>query len=261
MNDELTRSDLLCFNPEARMQALQRDAAQGMPFQLAELWLRLRSGEWRLRDAFSERGHWYAVVEATAPGTECERRSRSGLAMLEQVLLGQTSKVVAIERNLSPSAVASAMRTVLDSIGLDCRLRGVPQILMLSARLSRSPSGQVPQVPSARIAGLAAATRATWVVSTRCPRFDMLDALSRAERAVMLQVLDGCDYKQIASARKTSLRTVANQVTMAFRKLGVSGRAELVDRLLQCSLGTPGGRPAPPRVRAAPSLAPALSFS
>lgn len=217
------------------MRALATDAAHGMPFGLAELWLRLRVGDWRLCDAFAEGDRWYAMVESVPAGSTPERRSRSGVAMLEDILLGQSSKVVAIERNLSPSAVAYAMRTALDSIGLRCRLRGVPQILLLSARLSRASSSQA---PAARIARLPEARHDARIISTRRPRLDLLDALSQAERAVIGQVLDGYHYKQIASTRNTSLRTVANQVTMSFRKLGVSGRAELVDRLLQCSLGT-----------------------
>lgn len=234
MNDDLGRSDPASARLEARARAVRSDAAEGAPFQLAELWSRVRAGEWRLRDAFSDPGRWYALVETTPYRGESERRRGSGLSMFEQVLLGQTSKVVAIERNLSPSAVAYAMRSVLDSIGLGCRLRGVPQILMLSARLAQEPPREVVAARIARVA----ASHDTWVVSTRCPKLDLLNALSRAERAVMLQLLDGCDYKQIARTRKTSLRTVANQVTMSFRKLGVSGRAELVDRLLERSLGT-----------------------
>jgi len=256
MNDEFTLSDLASVTSEARTRAMQSDEAQSAVFQLAELWLRIRAGEWRLRDAFSHAGRWYALVEATPFRTESERRRGSGLSMLEEVLLGQTSKCVAIDRNLSPSAVAYAMRTVLDSIGLGCRLRGVPQILMLSARLSRHPKLEA---APARIARLSTCHE-TWVISTRCPKLDLLDPLSRAERAVMLQLLDGCDYRQIARARKTSLRTVANQVTMSFRKLGVSGRAELVDRLLQRSLGTHAGRPNP-RLRVARSTHVAVAAS
>lgn len=234
MNDELSLSDPASATLDARMRAVRSDATDSAPFQLAELWLRVRAGEWRLRDAFSEPGRWYALVETTPYRTESERRRGTGLSMFEQVLLGQTSKVVAIERNLSPSAVAYSMRTVLDSIGLGCRLRGVPQILMLSARLAQEPHREAVAARIARVA----ASHDTWVIGTHCPKLDLLNTLSRAERAVMLQLLDGCDYKQIARARNTSLRTVANQVTMAFRKLGVSGRAELVDRLLQRSLGT-----------------------
>jgi DNA-binding CsgD family transcriptional regulator len=212
-----------------RELAVECDGTAGQPFRLSELWQQLRAAEWCLRDAFSERDRWYAIVGAGRFRGESERARCSGMAMLEDVLLGQTSKVVAIDRNLSASAVAYTLRGVLDGMGLSCRLRGVPQLLMLAARLARSPQYDI---GSARIARLPTERRDGWVISVRRPKLDLLDALSRAERQVMLQVLDGCDYKQIAQVRRTSVRTVANQVTMSFRKLEVSGRAEVVDLVL-----------------------------
>jgi hypothetical protein len=111
-----------------RELAVVCDGTAGQPFRLSELWQQLRAAEWRLRDAFSERDRWYAVVGAGRFRGESERARCSGMAMLEDVMLGQTSKVVAIDRNLSPSAVAYALRSVLDGMGLRCRLRGVPQL-------------------------------------------------------------------------------------------------------------------------------------
>lgn len=51
--------------------------------------------------------------------------------------------------------------------------------------------------------------------------------LSRAERAVVMLALDGLSNQEIARARGTSLRTVANQIASIFRKLGVGSRPEL----------------------------------
>jgi DNA-binding CsgD family transcriptional regulator len=54
-----------------------------------------------------------------------------------------------------------------------------------------------------------------------------LAALSPAERAVVALALEGLSNDQIACRRGSSTRTVANQLASAYRKLGVSGRAEL----------------------------------
>lgn len=51
---------------------------------------------------------------------------------------------------------------------------------------------------------------------------------SAAEGEVALAVLDGHTNAEIAAARKTSVRTVANQVVAMYRKLGVHSRSELV---------------------------------
>jgi DNA-binding CsgD family transcriptional regulator len=51
--------------------------------------------------------------------------------------------------------------------------------------------------------------------------------LTPAEREVALAVLAGLSNADIARARGSSARTVANQVASVFRKLGVRSRAEL----------------------------------
>jgi DNA-binding NarL/FixJ family response regulator len=53
-------------------------------------------------------------------------------------------------------------------------------------------------------------------------------SLSAAERIVALALLKGLSNAEIAKARKTSVRTVANQVASLFQKLGVRSRAEAV---------------------------------
>jgi len=58
-----------------------------------------------------------------------------------------------------------------------------------------------------------------------------LPALSHAERAVMLAILQGHTNAEIAAARSTTPRTVANQVARLFAKLAVSSRAELAARV------------------------------
>jgi len=55
--------------------------------------------------------------------------------------------------------------------------------------------------------------------------------LTAAERGVLELLLRGRSNSEIAAARGTSARTVANQVASIFRKLGVSSRAELSSKL------------------------------
>jgi len=52
-------------------------------------------------------------------------------------------------------------------------------------------------------------------------------ALTRAERAVFNAILAGKSNARIAAERKTSVRTVANQVASIFRTAKVSSRVEL----------------------------------
>jgi len=52
--------------------------------------------------------------------------------------------------------------------------------------------------------------------------------LTPAERVVAAAIVQGLSNEEIARLRKTSPRTVANQVAAVFRKLGARSRAELV---------------------------------
>lgn len=74
-------------------------------------------------------------------------------------------------------------------------------------------------------------------VSQRLP--PVLDRLSRAEREVVDLVLEGCSNAEVAERRRTSAHTVANQLKAVFRKLGCSGRSELV-AILATPFGTGG---------------------
>ncbi|HTQ04515.1 MAG TPA: helix-turn-helix transcriptional regulator [Polyangiaceae bacterium] len=217
-----------------RGSAIELDASAGTPFELAELWNRLSAGSWRVRDVFSTGDRLFAVTEQNERTPR--RRGTRGAAMTEQVLLGQSAKSVAIERRVSDSAVALAIKVHLGMMGLRCRVRGVPHIVVMAARAARMPGAR--QVRG-RIALVPNAERISWVVSVVCPDLSLLDALSAAERSVLLQLLEGKSYVQIAGARQTSTRTVANQVGTAFRKLGVSGHGQTLDRLMSRTLSTP----------------------
>jgi DNA-binding CsgD family transcriptional regulator len=53
-------------------------------------------------------------------------------------------------------------------------------------------------------------------------------ALSPCERDIVTRLIEGASNREIARARGTSERTVANQLKRIYRKLGVFSRAELV---------------------------------
>ena len=60
----------------------------------------------------------------------------------------------------------------------------------------------------------------------------LLAMLTEAERSVLSLVLMGRNNAEIAAARATSVRTVANQLAAIFDKLGVHGRSELAAALI-----------------------------
>lgn len=62
------------------------------------------------------------------------------------------------------------------------------------------------------------------------PRGEPRAPLTASEREVYDEVVRGRTNREIALARGTAERTVANQVASVMRKLGVGSRAELVAR-------------------------------
>jgi DNA-binding NarL/FixJ family response regulator len=76
----------------------------------------------------------------------------------------------------------------------------------------------------------------------RAPRFPA--AFSAAEREVALALVEGRSNAEIAAARGTSVRTVANQIVAIYRKLGVHSRPELIVALSGADAGgkAPSGR-------------------
>ncbi|MEZ4219870.1 MAG: helix-turn-helix transcriptional regulator [Polyangiaceae bacterium] len=69
------------------------------------------------------------------------------------------------------------------------------------------------------------------VLSFPASRANGSGELSAAEREVAMLVIRGLSNRQIAAARGTKERTVANQIASIFRKLGVGSRVELAARL------------------------------
>jgi len=66
------------------------------------------------------------------------------------------------------------------------------------------------------------------VLSFASPPETLLPGLSRAESAVVRAASTGLTSAEIAAHRGSSVFTVQNQLANAYRKLGVSSRAELV---------------------------------
>jgi DNA-binding CsgD family transcriptional regulator len=75
-------------------------------------------------------------------------------------------------------------------------------------------------------------------ISVGRPDNALSEWLSPAEYAVTRLLIEGKSYQEMAVLRKTSKRTVANQLASAFHRLGISGRAELLCLLAKRQLGS-----------------------
>ena len=194
--------------------------------ELASLWRDLMTGKWFARSGFCSETECFLVLEQRPKGSRTP--PRHVVAMLEQVLTGDSQKALAIDASLSRSTVATRCASALRSIGKEHTLSCVPTLILLAAHAARGMS-----LGCATARQIAGSKGERWLVGYERPDGALQAALSDAERQVTRLLIEGRTHTQIAIIRKTSPRTVANQLGSAFRKLGVSGRTALISKLLQ----------------------------
>jgi DNA-binding CsgD family transcriptional regulator len=205
--------------------------------ELSALWDELVAGTCKIDSWSHEPDCWSLVVTRDpaligSPAIPLRRRDQD---ILESALLCGVRKIVAVEVGLSCSSIAVIMQSCFQFMGLHCLPSRIPGLVVAAAhaRYAHSPRFGV-SLRGPRDRRLAQQ-------SIRVPRPDTALAawLAPAEHAVIALLIEGQSYAEIARARNTSIRTVANQVAAAFRRLGVSGRAELLCLLARWGLDAP----------------------
>lgn len=210
--------------PALRSAALEADASATSTMNVAELWQRLSHGALHIVDDFFSQERCYLVLEVRPPSNRVEGRR---LEILVAVLSGLRQKNIAIDLGLAPSTVALNSRLALQSLGVACRPSRAHPLLMLAASTRGEPALAV-----ARCASFVGPEgQALLVIGTPRPDRHLASLLPSAELAVIRSLVEGLSYEEIARQRGTSTRTIANQITAVFRRLHVSGRNELVQRL------------------------------
>jgi DNA-binding CsgD family transcriptional regulator len=179
-----------------------------------------------------------ALVRVTYVGARCfavleERAARavavppSAAVILERLLSGDSPKVIAYEEDVATSTVSQSCTVALRAMGQPIQPSKAPIFLMMAAQAARGLA-----LPPARLEGICPRT-ARWVVSTDMPGVTLNDRLSHGEWEVAQLVIKCNSHSQISRARGTSVRTIANQLSATFRKLGLSGQAELRSKAIR----------------------------
>lgn len=140
-----------------------------------------------------------------------------------RVASGAQNKEIARELGIAQSTVATYLAQAIAKMGLPDR-RALLNLMPASLRGKR-PKSMLWNILDARDDG--SGTLELWAPPPALP-----ENLTPAERDVLRLLLEGYDMVGIAIERCTSFRTVANQQTSLYRKLGVGGRNELDPALL-----------------------------
>jgi len=192
---------------------------------LRTTWQELTAGTCRVLDAYFHGDQCYLLLLP-------QQRQRGGvvsgrrLEIVESVLRGTRQKAIAIDLDITPSTVAIESRQALKSLGTDTRPSRVHPLLMLAVRAAAESSRIL--APAATLFVRDVEVR---VMATRRPEGSLAGRIPGAELEVVRGLVEGLSYDELARRRGTSRRTVANQISAAFRRLSVSGRNELVQSL------------------------------
>lgn len=213
--------------------------------ELASIWDELIAGTCKVESWSHGENTWEMVLRRRpTPAHNGGLRPRD-VEILEQALLCGVRKHVAVEAGLSCSSIAVILQGCFQFMGLDCLPSRIPGLLVAAAH-ARHHQGKRQGALRSR-----AQTPAMQTIRIARPDLALAAWLAPAEHAVISLIIEGHGYAEIAEARHTSIRTVANQVASAFRRLGVSGRAELL-----CLLARWGLEPPEPPARRPPSVLP-----
>jgi len=202
---------------------------------LSALWTELVSGLCRIEHTeFTEQSCTVVVTrDHRLSGGEGARLSPRDTEILERALLEGVRKSVAVDFGLCPSSIAEILRRCFVFMGLSCWPSRIPLLLVMAAHAKHAPDPQ-------RGAKLLLSQSQQFLrqsISLARPDNELSEWLSPAEYAVTRLLVEGKSYQEMAKLRRTSKRTVANQLASAFHRLGISGRAELLCLLARRKLG------------------------
>jgi DNA-binding CsgD family transcriptional regulator len=213
-----------------RWSAISADQMSAVESSLSAVWKALTSGECRVEDSFLTEERCYLILKRRtgAAGAVWQRPCARRVHILERMLLEGNQKGVGIDLGLAPSTVALLTKQCLRSLGLACTASRVPPQVVMAVHAARCA-----QRYPARSSELHDVDASYQVISVERPESRLASLLTPAEFLVARLLIEGKSHAEIAARRRTTLRTVANQLGTAFHRLGVSGRLGLIAQLAQ----------------------------
>ncbi len=187
---------------------------------LAELWQQLVDGRLMITDAGCSMDSCYARVRSD----NREQLSPCQQEALERLLLGESQKELAFEKQRAVSTISCRASEALEALAGSRSSSKAPLLLVIAAHAAKG----VPTEP----ASLERVAQNEWLVSVRAAAWTMDFRLTAAERVIAFLAVAGASHSEISNLRERSPRTIANQLNKVFSKLGVRGRSELRSRFV-----------------------------
>jgi DNA-binding CsgD family transcriptional regulator len=193
--------------------------------ELGSVWRQLLVGNTLVRESDCRAGRLFLLVEKRPHPVPIDPSHSS---LLELVLQSPCPKALAIELGMAMSTLSSRCSGVLAAIGVKGRTACIPLILAMAAEAARGRA-----LPSAACETVATEDPSPrQLISVPEPTEGLRGLLSPAEYQVARLAVLGLAYTEIAQARRSSTRTIANQLACVFKKLRLSGRIALRARAI-----------------------------
>lgn len=213
---------------------VRAEAFASVPLDCRAVWYDLVAGNSKIVDAFFSTDRCYLVLTSAQAVPPAKERRTLDLRVLERLATGTPQKVVSADLGISASSVTTSASHYLNFLGICCRPSKIPVLLVMLAcasatgRALRDARMSVVELDGKRFHG----------ISSPRPELTTAHVLSKAQLEAVSLLIEGRPHAQIAEARRTSMRTVANQLASAYQRLGVSGRGELMRALALRSQAT-----------------------
>lgn len=184
---------------------------------LAVLWRRLCEGRLFMSQNFCEAGRCFALLEARSAPLAA---SSKYVSLLERLFAGESQKSMAWDLGVSGGTLAGYCNRALSAFMPRQCVSRAPVLVAMAALAARGVALDAARCDAVR-------DDARWMISVTLPGETFSDRISSAELEVVQLSIQGVSHLDVARARGTSIRTVANQLASAFTKLHVSGRGEV----------------------------------
>jgi DNA-binding CsgD family transcriptional regulator len=187
------------------------------------------SGREHAVDWFREGASSCLVLRAARPSERlppiCSARN---FALFTRVLLGEPQKHVGFELGMSASNVATISAQIAAAMGFGDGVSQLPLLLIMASHAATHSDAQA----TARSASFVHGGVEHRLLSAARPDPAGWAGLSAAECAVVSLLFDRYQNVEIAGFRRTSPRTIANQLRSIMQKVGARGRTEIIARIV-----------------------------
>jgi DNA-binding NarL/FixJ family response regulator len=207
------------------------------PRDAVEIWQAVVAGRWSLLEHFDSEGHRCFLTRQNLPHAPCARAlSEREVRIVAHASRGHSNKHIAYELGLCSSTVAAQLTSAQRKLGVSSRetllhafavLGGdILDHAILSEPSGRSTPRHRDDDPSIRVVRFRHNEQDYAMIQLAIAP-QLPPSLTVAEAEVAALVIKGLPNAAIAKQRKTSVRTVANQLRSIFAKLAVGSRRQL----------------------------------